>query len=391
MPGIRSLSPRIAADLAQKMVFLAGPRQVGKSTLAKHILEQDPHGVYLSWDRRDDWRAIREARWPAGGATVVLDELHKWRPWKRWLKGEFDAHRERIRFLVTGSARMDIYRRGGDSLQGRYHHFRLHPFSLTEFEHGADVRTIEPGRELPLGKPGRNDTMAALMRFGGFPEPLFAASDRTLRRWQKDRLDRFFREDVRDVATIHDISSLQTLADMIGPRVGSPLSLNSLRNDLEVSHTAVSHWIDLLDRLYFLFLVRPFTTRAVRGLKKMPKAYQWDGNMVADEGARFENLVALHLLKLCHFLEDRDGHRVALHYLRDATGREVDFLVTWNQRPWFAVEAKVGDSDIAPSLRYYQSRMSIPWCYQVVLKGDVDYVDGKIRCLPARTFFAALP
>jgi len=123
----------------------------------------------------------------------------------------------------------------------------------------------------------------------------------------------------------------------------------------------------------------------------MPKAYQWDGNMVADEGARFENLVALHLLKLCHFLEDRDGHRVALHYLRDATGREVDFLVTWNQRPWFAVEAKVGDSDIAPALRYYQSRMSIPWCYQVVMKSDADFVDGNIRCLPARTFFAALP
>lgn len=321
---------------------------------------------------------------------IVLDELHKWRPWKLWLKGEYDANRARLRFLVTGSARLDVYRRGGDSLQGRYHHWRLHPFTQAEIDRNGVGEPPEPGRELALDRPGRKQTVDALMTFGGFPEPFFAGSARTLRRWRKERLERFFREDVRDLAIVHDLSSLEILADLVPARVGSPLSLNSLREDVEVSHTAVTRWIELLDRLYYLFLIRPFTVRSLRGLKKMPKAYLWDGSLIEDRGARFENLVALHLLKLCHFLEDRDGHRVNLHYLRDTAGREVDFLVTWNHKPWFAVEAKVGDDDIAPALGYYQSRLGIPHCYQVVLDGTTDYAKGNIRCLPASRFFAGL-
>ena len=322
---------------------------------------------------------------------MVLDELHKWRDWKRWLKGEYDAHRDRHRFLVTGSARLDVYRRGGDSLQGRYHHWRLHPFTIAEMDHATTAAVPEPGREIAVAAgAARRASLDVLLAFGGFPEPLIAASTRTLRRWQKERVDRFFREDVRDVATVHDLGSLEMLADLVPARVGSPLSLNSLREDLEVSHTAVSRWVELLDRLYHLFLIRPFALRTLRGLKKMPKAYLWDTSLVDDSGARFENLVALHLLKLCHFMQDRDGHRVDLHYLRDTAGREVDFLVTWNGKPWFAVEAKVGDETLAPALRYFRERLRIPYAYQVVLSGTADYVKDGIRCLPAAKFLAAL-
>jgi len=386
----RYLESFIRADLKEKMAFLAGPRQVGKTTLARSLLDQFGTGVYLNWDNRDDRREIRAARWPGGRALVVLDELHKWRSWKSWIKGEYDKHGDRLRFLVTGSARMDIYRRSGDSLQGRYHHYRLHPLSYAELESQGNPSPPEPGRELWIPSRGSQDAVGALMEFGGFPEPLLARSPRTLRRWQKERLERFFREDVRDLEAVRDLASLQILADLLPERVGSPLSLNALREDLEVSHRALTGWMEVLDRLYHVFRVRPFLSKRIRALKKMPKAYLWDSSLVPEIGPRFENLLALHLLKLCHFLEDRDGYKAELCYLRDRAGREVDFLVLLDQKAWFCVEAKVSETSIDPALLYFRDRLRIPWCYQVVLEGKRDFVDRGVRCVPARQFLASL-
>jgi len=387
----RDLEAPIRDDLAAKMVFVAGPRQVGKTTLARHVLRDWRSGVYLSWDSREDRASMRAARWPAGKALVVLDELHKWRGWKRWLKGEFDKNRERLAFLVTGSARLDVYRRGADSLQGRYHHYRLHPFSVAEAVGGAPAEPPSPGAELSIEtRPGASEALAALLRFGGFPEPFLAGSDRVLRRWQKERLERFIREDVRDLEPLRDLGSVQLLADMLPERVGSPLSLNALREDLEVSHRAVTHWVDVLERLYHVFRVPPFVTPRVRALRKMPKAYLWDPGLVAASGPRFENLVAGHLLKFCHFLQDREGHPVELHYLRDRAGHEVDFLVTHRARPWFAVEVKLAGTRVDPALVYFRDRLAIPWAYQITLEGDRDFVENGIRVLPARVFLSAL-
>jgi predicted AAA+ superfamily ATPase len=179
------------------------------------------------WDNRDDRKEIQAARWPGSGGLVVLDELHKWRPWKSWIKGEYDKHRGRLRFLITGSARLDSYRRGGDSLQGRYHHYRLHPFSCVEMTPQRERPPISPGDELSIPARGSRELITTLMQFGGFPEPLLRQSTRTLRRWQKERVDRFFREDVRDLELVRDLSSLQSLADLLPERVGSLLSLNS--------------------------------------------------------------------------------------------------------------------------------------------------------------------
>lgn len=385
----RYLESPIREDLAEKMVLLAGPRQVGKTTLGHHLLAADT-GVYFNWDNRQDRREIRAARWPAGGGLVVLDELHKWRSWKGWLKGEYDKHGRRLRFLVTGSARLDVYRRGGDSLQGRYHHYRLHPFSYAELAAKGAVETLAPGKELPIPTKGSQDNMTALMEYGGFPEPFLAQSARQLRRWQKERLDSFFREDVRDLESIRDLTSMQLLADLIPERVGALLSLNALREDLEVSNRALALWMDILERLYHLFRVRPFISPRVRSLQKMPKAYLWETSLVSDRGKRFENLIALHLLKLCHFLHDREGIGAELHYLRDRAGREVDFLVTVDRKPWFAVEAKLAETAIDPNLSYFRGRLRIPWAYQVTLDGQQDFVQDGIRCLPARQFLGAL-
>ena len=386
----RYLEPAIREDLSGKMVFVAGPRQVGKTTLARRVLAGAGPGLYLNWDNREDRREIRAARWPAGPALVVLDELHKWRQWKGWIKGEFDKHGDRLRFLVTGSARLDVYRRGGDSLQGRYHHYRLHPFSYAELEGGGAPAVPVPGVELPIPRGGSQDTVTALLEYGGFPEPVLARSPRALRRWQQERLDRFFREDVRDLEAVRDLASLQMLADLLPERVASPLSLNALREDLEVSHRALTAWMEILDRLYHVFRVRPFAAARVRSLRKMPKAYLWDGSLVPERGPRFENMIALHLLKLCHVLQDRDGHQAELFYLRDRVGREVDFLVTVGRRPWFAVEAKLSETRIDPALIYFRERLKLRWAYQVVLEASRDFEQDGVRCLPARQFLAAL-
>lgn len=386
----RDLEVPIREDLRGKMVFVAGPRQVGKTTLAQRILAADGPGIYLNWDNREDRAEIRRARWPAGDALVVLDELHKWKGWKGWIKGEFDRHRDRLRFLVTGSARLDLYRRGGDSLQGRYHHYRLHPFTLAELS-GDEGRALpEPGAPLPIERGAPQSDLDSLLQYGGFPEPLFAQSERVLRRWQKERIERFFREDVRDLENVRDLASLETLADLLPERIASPLSLNALREDLEVSHRAITTWVGILERLYHLFLVRPWTSPRVRGLKRMPKAYLWDPTLVPDRAARFENLVALHLLKLCHALQDRDGYAADLWYLRDRHGREVDFLVTADRKPWFAVEAKLSDPNPDRSLRYYGERLKIPYRFQVVFDARRDFEEDGVRSLPARQFLAAL-
>jgi hypothetical protein len=386
----RYLEPAVGADLAEKMVLLAGPRQVGKTTLARRVLRGHGSGLHLTWDNRGDRREIRAARWPGGSALVVLDELHKWRGWKGWLKGEFDKHRDRLRFLVTGSARLDLFRRGGDSLQGRYHHHRLHPFSYAEAAAGGAPRDVRPGRELEIPAKGDAALVEALLQFGGFPEPFLAQSPRTLRRWQKDRLDRFFREDVRDLEPIRDLSSFQLLADLLPDRVGSLLSLNALREDLEVSHRALTHWMEVLETMYHTFRVRPFAGPRSRVLTKMPKAYLWDPSLVPGRAARFENLVASHLLKLCHFLEDTEGHRVELRYVRDREGREVDFLVTAGRKPWLLVEAKLGETRVDPSLVLFRRRLGVPWAYQVTLAGERDFVEDGVRVVPARRFLAAL-
>lgn len=383
----RTLKRYIEADLSKKMVFLGGPRQVGKTTLAKQILEESENKTYYLWDNREDRKKMMAAEWPAKTATVVLDELHKFRKWKGWLKGEYDKHRDHLRILVTGSARMDVYRRGGDSLQGRYHHYRLHPFTLNEME----GRFPRPEQILDLSfSKGNRKSVETLFRFSGFPEPILAASERDHRRWQKERVERFFREDVRDLENVKDMSAMQILTDMLSGRAASLLSLNSLREDLEVSHRAVTHWMDILERLYFTFRVKPFSSRAIRSLRKETKLYLWDWSLAEEEGARFENMTASHLLKFCHFLEDVEGLRAELFYLRDADKREVDFLVTLKQKPWFAVECKLSDTAPSPFLSYFGSRLKIPHLYQVVWKTTKDVIRGGVRVLPAETFFTAL-
>jgi hypothetical protein len=363
----RYLFDPIDADLSEKMVFVSGPRQVGKTTLALQLAGATDlrHPAYLSWDDVRARPGIRRGEMPAGQPRVILDEIHKYARWRGLVKGLWDTREPGQSFLVTGSARLDVYRRGGDSLHGRYHPYRLHPLSLTEV--GGQPAAVE-----------------ALLRFGGFPEPFFRGSDRHWRRWQRERLDRVVRDDVRDLERVREISLIELLVDALPSRVGSPLSVKSLREDLEVAHDTAERWLGILENLYVCFRIAPFGAPRIRAVKKERKLYLWDWSAVPEPGARFENLVASHLLKLCHFREDTEGHRMELRFLRDTDAREVEFVVLENRKPLFAVEVKTGERAVGPAVRYFKQRTGIPRWYQVHLGAKDASVDG-VRILPFAT------
>lgn len=353
MKKLRYLHPHLEDILNRKMLFIGGPRQVGKTTLALQFLK--PPSIknpgYLNWDRNSDKVLILKDQLPLSQSnTIVLDEIHKYSKWRNLIKGLYDKHFEDNRFIVTGSARLDTFRKGGDSLLGRYRYFRLHPFSVTE-----------------MSKNPNQSDLDLLMKFGGFPEPLFLQNENEHRIWQNDRMVKVASEDIRDLENIKDISSLLLLSEILPTRVGSPLSLKSLAEDLSVSQPTVERWVEALSSLYYCFTIAPYGTPKIRAVKKLKKLYMWDWSQVEENGFRFENLVASHLLKYCHFITDTQGFPMEVRYLRDTDGREIDFVVLKNKVPIFAVECKTGDKTLSRHIEYFKARTKIPEFYQVHL------------------------
>lgn len=365
----RYLEPQIRTDLARKMVFVAGPRQVGKTTLAKKVL-RDPRG-YLSWDIAEHREAILKQELPPVD-FLVFDEIHKYRSWRNYLKGLYDKLQGRCRILVTGSGRLDFYRFSGDSLQGRYHLLRLHPLSVAE-----------------LG--GSADTLMVLLNLGGFPEPFTAGSEVEAKRWSREYRSRFVREEVTALESIVDLGNMELLALRLPDLVGAPLSVNSLREDLRVSHKAVSHWLEVFERLYAIVRLSPFGAPQIRAVKKERKHYHFDWTVVEDRAKRFENLVALHLLKWVHFRQDSEGLDLELRYFRDVDGREVDFVVTEGKKPTALVEAKWDDVPPTKGLLYLKRRFPEAAAYQISAAGRKDYVSPEgVRVCPAVTYLRGL-
>ena len=349
----RYLKPFIQEDLKNKMVFLGGPRQVGKTTLAKELIKSE--SAYYNWDDLASRSIILKNQIDSNSKLLVFDEIHKFRLWRTLVKGYFDKNFPDSNLLVTGSARLDHFRKGGDSLVGRYHYYRMHPFSLPE-----------------VSKKCENDLLQGLIKFGGFPEPFLKQNEREWRRWQKERVSRVVTQDLRDLQNVKEISMIELLVELLKPRVSSSLSIKSLQEDLQVSPNTVDSWITILENLYYCYRISPYGTNRTRAVKKTQKLYLWDWSEVENEGARFENLVSGQLLKYCHFHEDYDGHKMELRYLKDVDGREVDFVVLKDKKPLFAVECKTGDRNLQPNLAYYQDRLKIPKMYQVHL-GRKDY------------------
>ena len=371
----RYLSEYIIEDLKTKMVFLGGPRQVGKTTLANEFLNADS-GSYLTWDSNSDRKKILNEELPIAEGILVLDEIHKYSKWRNLIKGLYDKNKSKIKFLVTGSARLDYYRRGGDSLQGRYHYYRLHPISLGELINLNEKADLE-----------------SLFQYGGFPEPFLKANAKFCRRWQNERATKIIREDLRDLERVNEISQIAILADSLESKVGSPLSVQSLATDLQVAHKTVKKWLEILSNLYFCFTIPPFGSPKIRAVKKEQKLYLWDWSLCTDDGARFENLVACQLLKYCHFIEDTEGHKMELRYIRDTDKREVDFVVIKDKKPEFAVECKLNDKNLSPHLNYFKERTTINKFYQVYYKEDKknnSYLKNGIEVLAFEDFVRKL-
>ncbi|MFZ4403794.1 MAG: ATP-binding protein [Pseudobdellovibrionaceae bacterium] len=364
---MRYLKNEIDQVLKRKMVFIGGPRQVGKTTFCLSFLEKKSplkNPAYLNWDDVNSRSLIKSGELP-DKKIICLDEIHKFKNWRSLVKGFFDVYKEHHQFLVTGSARLDHYRKGGDSLLGRYRYFRLHPFSLSEL--GAFTE----------------DNLNQLLKFGGFPEPLFLQSEKELRLWQKERLYRVVHDDIRDLERVKEITSLELLAEALPPRVGSPLSINSLSGDLEAHHQTVEKWTQILENIYYCFRISSFLDDKIRPVKKEKKLFLWDWSLIPSEGIRFENLVANQLLKYCHYLEDTEGYKMELKFIRDIDQREVDFIVLKDKKPLFAVECKTGDSEISKHIEYFAKRIKyVPVWYQVHRGQKDKRIDKNIRMLP---------
>lgn len=361
---------QIARDLERKMVFVAGPRQVGKTTLANQ-LDGAAKG-YLNWDIPEHRERILRRELPAS-SLWIFDEIHKYRSWRDFLKGLYDGRPAGQRILVTGSARLDYYRYSGDSLQGRYHLLRLHPLSVAELE----VTTEENFHQL--------------LDLGGFPEPFLSGSEVEARRWSREYRNLLVREEVSDLERVEDLGNLELLMLRLPELVGSPLSINALREDLRVSHKTVDHWIAILERLYAVFRLSPFGAPRIRAIKKAQKHYHFDWSLVDDKALSFENLVACALLKWVHHEQDTQGRDVDLLYFRDRDGREVDFVVTERRKPVLLVECKWKAKGVDTGIRYLKERFPEAEAWQLSATGTKDFLSPEgVRVAPALEFLRGL-
>jgi predicted AAA+ superfamily ATPase len=379
------LIAEMAFSGSKKMAFVTGPRQAGKTTLAQTFIEKRGRGAYYNWDQRE-FRAlwaktpqqILEIPGRDNNTTkpvVVLDEIHKAKLWKRTLKGIFDTVEKPTDFLVTGSARLDTFKKGSDSLLGRYFSFSLHPFSLAELlKSKFRLEDSDPDNVLkqimdgpaPAGK-NANEILALLLKFGGFPEPFLSQSERRARAWRQLRLQQLVREDLRDLTRLPELGNLEMLQALLPERVGSQLSRSSLREDLEVAYTTVSRWLSYFEAIFYHFEVKPYHRSIKRAIKKEGKLYLWDYAEVPTLGHKFENLVASHLLKACNYWTDAGYGKFQLSYLRDADHCEIDFLILKDNKPWLPIEVKLSEKTPSPHWKVFLPQLPLKLGIQVIL------------------------
>jgi len=370
----RYLEAYIKDDLNEKIILLSGPRQVGKTTLSKQLI---PSYTYLNYDSTSDRKIIHAEEWTRSVALVIFDELHKMKKWKSWIKGIYDVEGISPSLLVTGSARLDTYKKGGDSLAGRFFPYRLHPLTVKEI-----CMVLKEDSETALDK---------ILSFGGFPEPYLKKNGTFAKRWRRTHTDTIIREDLLDLERVRDIKSIEILIDLLRARVGSTTSFSSLSNDLQVSVHTVKHWLQILENLYIIFPVRPYHKNIARSLLKESKYYLYDtGAVDGNLGAKLENTVACALLRELHFIEDTTGRRAALHYLRDKEKNEVDFLPVIDNKPLMMIEVKADDDSFSPSLTRFYNFLKAAKPIQLVHNLRQKKVKGPLSMLPAHKFLRDL-
>ncbi|MCX8026878.1 MAG: ATP-binding protein [Thermodesulfovibrionales bacterium] len=363
-----------------KMLFVSGPRQSGKTTFAKMFADKNYQSVYVNWDIINDQKRIitnpyffeQESRDLKVPFLVLFDEIHKYKNWKNYLKGCYDGFSKDFRFIVTGSGRLDLFKKGGDSIFGRYMAINLFPFTLGEItETKIDWDNFYKYLQNGFEKRTYHKEYLDLFNLSGFPEPYIKNEISFYNIWANERKKTLIKEDIRNAYIIKDISNIEVLSNLLPDKIGSPLSINSLREDIGVAFDSVKKWLLILQQFYYIFIVKPYSKRISRALKKEPKIYLYDWVEIEEEARRFENVVALHLYKAVSLWKGCGYGDFELFYIRDKEGREVDFLVTKNKKPLMLVEAKYSDEEISRHLLYFQQKLQVPYAIQVVHKSDV--------------------
>lgn len=344
----RAQEIHIKNDLKDKYVLLAGPRQAGKTTLSKQIYPETCE--YLSYDLSSDRRIIVSGQWNRESELIILDEFHKFPKWKTFLKGYYDTEGNIPPILVTGSAKMNIFKKGNDSMVGRYYYHRLLPLSVKELE----------------SKSSPKESLERLLEYGNFPEPFLSKSKIKSKRWREAYLDKVVKEDVTDFSNIKQIHKLELLVDLLRERVGSQISYASLARDLEIAPKTVKEWINLLEELYLIFRITPYSKNIARSILKEPKIYFFDSSMAFNPEAHLENLVAVSLLKHLWFLEDTQGAKTSLHYLRTKDGLEVDFLTSIDRKVTEMIEVKNSDSSLHKPMLHFSKFFKDCRKYQII-------------------------
>lgn len=387
-----------------KMAFISGPRQCGKTTLAKQLITNANY--YFNWDQvtfKRQWQRdpsqIAEVALSEPNPIIAIDEFHKNQQWKNQIKGFYDEFGDKIKIIVTGSAHLNIYRKGVDSLLGRFLHFNLLPLSSSEIL-GRKIFTYSQFKSW-IAKPNPNtltketqSTVEALFKFGGFPEPFLAQSEQIQNIWSKDRLELLIRQDLRDLSHLLNLNQIEVLASFLPERVGSPLSKQSLVEDLDVAHTTLTRWLAALNSVYYHYEVKPFVNGITRSLKKEGKLFLYDWCAVESDGPRFENFVGSQLLKLINYYNDTGQGDLRLHYLRDKEKNEVDFVIANKQSPLFSVEVKLNELNLDPTFKVFQKKLKVPH-FQIVLRPGIfrkfNADSGDAYVISAASFFEHLP
>jgi len=363
-----------------KMIFITGSRQSGKTTFSKqYLINHNISFEYLNWDNYVDRRrignlheefAIEDKMSPAP-QYYILDEIHKYPKWKNILKGLYDKYANKYRFLITGSGRLDLFRKGGDSLQGRYFLYNMFPFSVGEILKNKIGKTIVDLLKIEDHQPQSREIFEVLFQFSGYPEPFLAQNKAHLNRWRRLRIERFINEDIRDTTRIADILGVEQLVRMLDTKIGSPFSANSLREDMNVSYNTIKNWLKHLKALFFFFEIKPYSKNVIKVLKKEPKIYLFEYSSIKDESNRFENIIALHLYKLITLNNDLGISNGELFYIRDKNGKEVDFLIVEDEIPITLIECKMSDLNPSSQLIKFANSLNIKRSYQVVFINNI--------------------
>lgn len=392
---------------AGKMIFLTGPRQIGKTTFARSWLSsQKSDDMYFNWDdpsvmreyRRNPlyFKNIIDAKFSRKPLPMVFDEIHKVKNWRNILKGIYDTNKEKMTLLVTGSARLGWYRKSGDSLVGRYFSYQMLPIGLPEavdtfsyiLMNDDPLLTVNKladyARKIKLEKA--EEKLNALFSFGGFPEPFVKNSARFYNRWNTEYKSLLTKEDIRDLSRISDIKGIEQLIEILPSKVGSSLSVNSIKEDTGYHHSTISRWIDVLKAIYLVFTLRPWHKNITRSIKKEEKLYFYDWSNVPDKGYRHENMLAVSLMKMAIRFTETGLGTFEIMYIRDKEKREIDFVLVKDNKPLALFESKSSDCTISKPAYYFANKLGIPY-YQVVENcSKVEIFPGNCLIIPVANF-----